>query len=132
MLLVFGNSLLWRMFRLKVNSHCVSEMYKMQISLQELTGKLPKEIPLAPGEPMPQVRKRVRTGFTLSPQIINHAANVSVHHHSLYCYIKSSTSKVLSGLVRCGAVRCGTVRCGNNDVMQIHSKYTVYIMQLSE
>ncbi|KAI0231688.1 FERM domain-containing protein 4B [Lamellibrachia satsuma] len=51
------------------------ELKALCIKEGELTGKLPKDIPLAPGEPIPQVRKRVRTGFTLSPQIINNHAS---------------------------------------------------------
>ena len=39
--------------------------------LQEVTGELPAETPLSPGEPVPQVRRRVGTSFCLSPKIIN-------------------------------------------------------------
>ncbi len=37
----------------------------------ELTGELPAETPLAPGEPIPQVRRRVGTEYSLSPKIVN-------------------------------------------------------------
>ena len=41
------------------------------LPFQEYTGALPPEIPLVPGEPVPQVRKRVGTEFSLSPKFIN-------------------------------------------------------------
>lgn len=36
----------------------------------ELTGELPPETPFQPGEPQPQVRRRIGTSFTLSDKII--------------------------------------------------------------
>ena len=36
----------------------------------ELTGELPPEIPLAPGEPVPQIRKRMGTEFALSENLL--------------------------------------------------------------
>ncbi|XP_069946253.1 FERM domain-containing protein 4A isoform X1 [Cherax quadricarinatus] len=41
----------------------------------ELTGELPPEYPLMPGQPPPTVRKRVGTSFTLSENLINKIIN---------------------------------------------------------
>lgn len=45
---------------------------------QELTGELPPETPFQPGEPQPQIRRRVGTSFTISDKIICKAKNKDV------------------------------------------------------
>ncbi|XP_064632201.1 uncharacterized protein LOC135490726 isoform X3 [Lineus longissimus] len=47
------------------------ELRALCINEGELTGELPIETPLVPGEELPKFRKRVGTAFTLSPKIVS-------------------------------------------------------------
>lgn len=47
------------------------ELRALCIQEGELTGDLPPETPLVPGEPVPQIRKRMGTTFALSPKLVN-------------------------------------------------------------
>lgn len=51
----------------------------------ELTGELPPEYPIVPGQPPPTVRKRVGTSFTINENLINKIINkqVEYQHQSL-------------------------------------------------
>lgn len=44
----------------------VAELRQLCLSEGEITGEVPFEYPLSPGEPLPLVPRRVTTGFTLS------------------------------------------------------------------
>lgn len=51
----------------------------------ELTGELPPEYPIVPGQPPPTVRKRVGTSFTINENLINKIINkqVEFQHQNL-------------------------------------------------
>ena len=59
------NKLLLSLRRSNFCLFCISH-----ISFQELTGHLPAEIPLAPGEQPPQIRRRVGTAFSLNTSVV--------------------------------------------------------------
>lgn len=46
-------------------------MKRLCITEAELTGVLPPEIPLEPGEAVPTFRRRIGTSFTLPENLIN-------------------------------------------------------------
>ncbi|XP_043232582.1 FERM domain-containing protein 4A-like isoform X2 [Amphibalanus amphitrite] len=48
-----------------------AELRLLCIKEAELTGELPAELPLEPGEPLPQIRRRMGTAFTLPETLIN-------------------------------------------------------------
>ena len=49
------------------------DTYFTFLVLQELTGDLPWETPLAPREPLPTVPRRMGTGFSLRREVIRSA-----------------------------------------------------------
>ncbi|XP_037074808.1 FERM domain-containing protein 4A-like [Pollicipes pollicipes] len=48
-----------------------AELRLLCLKEAELTGQLPAELPLVPGEPLPQVRRRMGTAFTLPETLLN-------------------------------------------------------------
>ena len=48
-----------------------AELRMLCMKEAELTGQLPAELPLEPGEPVPQIRRRMGTAFTLPETLIN-------------------------------------------------------------
>lgn len=68
--------------------------------VQELTGKLPKEYPLDPGEEPPTVRRKIGTAFKLDEQKILPKGEVSLRFlHSTLC-VESRRSNADSSRTR--------------------------------
>ncbi|CAH1784308.1 unnamed protein product, partial [Owenia fusiformis] len=59
------------------------ELKLLCIKEGEITGKLPKETPLNPEDPVPVIRRRIGTAFTLSPKYINSDKNTSKEEDAL-------------------------------------------------
>ncbi|XP_037281596.2 uncharacterized protein LOC119174679 isoform X4 [Rhipicephalus microplus] len=51
----------------------IEELKSVCLKEGEVTGELPPEMPLAPGEPPPQVRRRIGTAFILDDQLLSSA-----------------------------------------------------------
>lgn len=56
---------------------CILELKKLCIREAELTGQLPKDYPLLPGEKPPQIRRRIGAAFKLDEQSIPRGAEES-------------------------------------------------------
>nr|XP_006825708.1 PREDICTED: FERM domain-containing protein 4A-like [Saccoglossus kowalevskii] len=83
--------------RLKLKVDCLKELC---IKEAEIIGELPQEYPLVPGEPLPQVRRRVGTGFQLSDKLVNKqfdSHDDELHMLEVECELQSKiTSAALS------------------------------------
>nr|XP_033774697.1 innate immunity activator protein isoform X2 [Geotrypetes seraphini] len=55
---------------------CLLELKKLCLREAELTGKLPKEFPVKPGEKTPKIRRRIGTTFKLDEKIITSRTEV--------------------------------------------------------
>lgn len=67
----------------KLNSK-LEELKKLCLKEAELTGQLPKEFPLSPGEAPPTIRRRIGTSFTLPENLLNNAKSSKVVAHVMY------------------------------------------------
>lgn len=65
------------------------ELKRLCIQEAELTGSLPPEIPLDPGETPPTFRRRIGTSFTYPENLINKLKFKDVSNHCyFYCNVQ--------------------------------------------
>ncbi|KAL1110544.1 hypothetical protein AAG570_008072 [Ranatra chinensis] len=82
-----------------------SELKRLCIEEAELTGVLPAETPLEPGETPPQIRRRVRTAFTYPESLINKLRSKedeALATLELECKIQTGIAEAALGLANDG------------------------------
>ncbi|KAF4530604.1 hypothetical protein B566_EDAN006810 [Ephemera danica] len=88
------------------------ELKRLCVAEAELTGVLPPEIPVLPGEPMPTFRRRIGTSFTLPENLINklkseeeQAVSALELEYEVQSHITSAALQLASDLTAKKAVR---------------------------
>lgn len=77
------------------------ELKKLCLQEADLTGVIPPEIPLEPGEPPPSVRRRVGTSFSFPQNLINNlkdADNESLNALELECKVQMNIAEAALAL----------------------------------